>query len=150
MPEEVRSSLLLPQKVPPQPMIHTELNACRVSLPSSIFGAMLTQRVKICLQSVSREWRGFMRVLSMWLELSCRTFRGNAKQLLANLKDPLFAQVKALALPENKVTLNMCQQLQQHLPSVSAIDATRSSWKSPTCLDALIEGFASMLHLRLQ
>ena len=148
MPEEVRSALL-PPDVQPRPMIHTTLSKFRVKLPTCIFGAMLTQRVKISLQSVSRQWRDVVRMPSMWLALSCRSLRGNAKQFLAHLKDARFAQVKALALPTNKLTLDLCAQLQRHLPQVSAIDATKSSCWGSGPLEALREGFASLLHLRL-
>ena len=70
MPEEVISALL-PPDVQPQPMIHTTLSNFRVKLPTCIFGAMLTQKVKISLQSVSRLWRDIVRMPSMWLALSC-------------------------------------------------------------------------------
>ena len=148
MPEEVISALL-PPDVQPQPMIRTTLSNFRVKLPTCIFGAMLTQKVKISLQSVSRLWRDIVRMPSMWLALSCRSLRGNAKQFLAHLKDARFAQVKAFALPTNKLTLDLCAQLQRHLPQVSAIDATKSSCWGSGPLEALTEGFASLLHLRL-
>ena len=131
-------------------MIETMICNLKVQLPVAVFGAILSQKEKIRLQCTSREWRNTLRTPAMWLGLSCRSFRGNAQQLLVNLKSARFAQVRAFALSGNKLTLSLCKQIQNRLPLVCAIDAEECSWKSDEAVDALVEGFASLQHLRLQ
>ena len=123
------------------------------SLPSSIFGSMLCQKTKTSLQRTNREWRDVVRMPSFWRELSCKYFEGSAQDLLASLEDPRFAQVESFTLPEDwkfELTLELCWQIRQRLPRIAALDASAGGpLLSASALNASIEGFAPLLHLRL-
>ena len=122
------------------------------SLPSSIFGSMLCQKTKTSLQRTNREWRDVVRMPSFWRELSIRYFKGSTQELLASLEDPRFAQVESLALSidgTQTLTLDLCRQIQQRLPRIAALDASGVCRFRDSGIDAAIEGFAPLLHLRL-